>query len=163
VRPVVVVGYDGGGDQIATVTFTTGKSDSIRANEGLYAGAGVSVLNGAGNIEFLATLSFKYQELRADNGNIRWTRFPLDALLFYRWPSFRLGGGLTYVIDPTLKGSGVSTGVDAAFDNAVGAVVQGDYLLDGFALGLRATLLEYKLGGATFKSSGLGVTFGYTF
>jgi hypothetical protein len=163
VRPVVVAGYDAGGDRVASMTFTTGKSDSIRANEGLYLGGGVSVLNAAGNIELLTTLSVKYQGLHADNGDITWTRFPIDALLFYRWPSFRLGGGLTYVVDPRIGGSGVSSNVDATLDNAAGALLQGDYLIDGFALGLRATLLDYKVGGSTVKASGVGVSFGFTF
>ena len=145
------------------MTYTTGKSDSIGANEGLYAGGGVSVRNDAGNIELLATLSVKYQRLHADNGEINWTRYPLDALLFYRWPSFRLGGGLTYVMDPRVKGSGAASNVDTSFDNATGMLLQGDYLLDGFALGLRATLLDYKFAGSTVKASGLGVSFGFTF
>jgi len=163
VRPVVVAGYDAGGDPIATMTYTSGRSDSIKANEGLYLGGGVSVLNEAGNIELLAALSVKYQGLHADNGDIRWTRFPLDALLFYRWPSFRLGGGLTYVMEPRVKGSGASSNIDATFDNATGVLLQGDYLLDGFALGLRATLLDYKFAGSTVKASGVGVSFGFTF
>ena len=92
-----------------------------------------------------------------------WTRFPLDALVFYRWPSFRLGGGLSYAIHPRLKGSGAASDIDATLDNALGAVVQGDYLVEGFALGLRATLLDYKFGGNTIRSSGVGVSFGFTF
>lgn len=156
-------GYDAGGDKVATVTYTSGKSESIGANEGLYVGGGVSVLNDARNIELLATLSIKYQNLHADNGDVWWTRFPLDALVFYRWPSFRLGGGLTYAIHPRVKGSGAASDIDTTLDNALGAVVQGDYLVEGFALGLRATLLDYKFGGSTVKANGLGVSFGFTF
>ena len=162
-RPVLVAGYDAGGEPVATMTYTTGHSDSIKANEGLYLGGGVSVLNEAGNIELLATLSVKYQGLHADNGDIRWTRFPLDALLLYRWPSFRLGGGLTYVMEPRVKGSGASSSIDATFDNATGVLLQGDYLLDAVALGVRATLLDYRFGGSTIRSSGVGVSFGFRF
>jgi hypothetical protein len=162
-RPVVVAGYDTGGDKVANVTFTNGKSDWIRANEGLYLGGGVSVLNEAKSLEFLATLSIKYQAVYADNGDVYWTRFPLDALLFYRTPSFRLGGGLTYAIKPMLKGTGDASSINATLDNALGAVLQADYLIDRVALGLRVTLLDYKLDASTIRSSGVGVSFGFTF
>ena len=163
VRPVIVAGYDSGGDRIVNLTFTSGKSDSIRANEGLYVGGGLSVLNEARNVEFQGTLSLKYQGLHADNGNVRWTEFPLDALVFYRRQSFRLGGGMTYVMNPRAKGSDAASNVDMTFDNALGAVLQGDYLVEQVSLGLRYTLIDYKFGGTTVKGSGLGVSFGFAF
>lgn len=163
VRPVVVAGYDAGGDRIVNLTFTNGKGDSIRANEGLYAGGGLSVLNNARNVEFQGTLSVKYQGLHADNGNVSWTEFPLDVLVFYRRPSFRLGGGMTYVMNPRAKGSDAASNVDMTFDNALGAVLQGDYLVEQVSLGLRYTLIDYKFGGSTVKGSGVGVSFGFAF
>lgn len=163
VRPVVVAGYDAGGDSLIGLTYTSGNTDSIRANEGLYAGAGVSVLNDAGNIEFQGTLSVKYMALHADNGGVTWLRYPLDALLFYRMRGFRMGGGLTYVIAPRLKGSGELSNIDTKLDNAAGAVLQADYLLERVNLGVRYTILDYKIGGNTIKSSGVGVSFGFAF
>jgi hypothetical protein len=163
VKPAFVAGYDTGGDEVVAVTFSSGETDSIRANEGFYLGGGVSILNDARNVEFLGTLSVKYQGLHASNGDLTWIRFPLDALVFYRLQSFRLGGGLTYVIHPRLKGSGEASNVDATLDNAAGVVLQGDYLMGRVSLGLRYTLLDYKLGGNTVKSSGLGASFGFTF
>ena len=163
VRPAFVAGYDTGGDEVVVVTFSSGKTDSIKANEGLYLGGGVSVINDAGNLEFLGTLAFKYQGIHASNGDLTWTRFPLDALIFYRLQSFRFGGGLTYVIHPRLKGSGEVSYIDTTFDNAAGVVLQGDYLMGRVGLGLRYTLLDYKVGGITVKSNGLGASFGFTF
>jgi hypothetical protein len=163
VRPVVVAGYDAGGDSVASLTYTNGNTDSLRANEGLYAGAGVSMLNGAGNIEFQGTLSVKYAGLHADNGDVTWLRYPLDALLFYRRQTFRLGGGLTYVIGPRVKGTGEASYIDMKLDDAAGVVLQGDYLLDRVSLGLRYTILDYKFGGSTIKSSGVGVAFSFAF
>jgi hypothetical protein len=163
VRPLIVAGYDAGGDKIVNVTFTNGKGDSIRANEGVYIGGGLSVLNDARNVEFQGTLSVKYQGLHADNGNVSWTEFPLDALVFYRAPSFRLGGGVTYVMNPRAKGSDAASNIDMTFDNALGAVLQGDYLVEQVSLGLRYTLIDYKLGGTTVKGSGVGVSFGFAF
>jgi hypothetical protein len=162
-RPVFVAGYDTGGDKIVNVKFTNGDSDSIRANEGLYAGGGISVLNDDENIEFLGTVSYKYSSVHADNGDITWTSIPIDALLFYRMRSFRIGAGPTFVMSPRLKGSGIAGGLNTTVDNAVGLVVQADYLLGKVAIGLRATFVDYKAGGATAKGNGVGLSFGITF
>lgn len=163
VRPALVAGYDTGGDKIVNVTFTNGQTDSIRANEGLYLGAGVSVLNDDKDLEFLGTVNYKFTSIHASNGDIDWTRIPLDALLFYRMESFRVGAGLTYVMSPKLSGSGVAGGVNTKVDDALGFLVQADYLLGKVALGLRYTALDFKAGGNTVKSSGAGITFGFTF
>ena len=162
-KPALVAGYDTGGDEVVAVTFSSGKTDSIKANEGLYLGGGISVINAAGNFEFLGTLSVKYQGVHASNGDISWIRFPLDALFFYRLQSLRFGGGLTYVIHPRLKGSGEASNIDATLDNAAGLVLQGDYLMGRVGLGLRYTLLDYRVGGNTIKSSGLGASFEFAF
>jgi hypothetical protein len=163
VRPVFVAGYDTGGDKIVNAQFTNGASDSIQANEGLYVGGGISVLNEDKNIEFQGTASYKYASIHADNGDITWTSIPLDALLFYRMRSFRVGGGLTFVMSPKLKGSGVAGGLNTNVDNAVGVILQADYLLGKVAIGLRGTFVDYKAGGVTAKGNGVGVTFGITF
>ena len=163
VRPVFVAGYDTGGDKIVNVTFTNGESDSIRGNEGLYVGGGISVLNDDKNIEFQGTANYKYAAIHADNGDVTWTSIPLDALLFYRMQSFRVGGGLTFVMSPKLKGSGVAGGVNTTVDNAVGLILQVDYLLGKVAIGLRGTFVDYKANGVTAKGNGLGVSFGITF
>ncbi len=159
----MVAGYDVGGDGIKSLSFMSGNTDSIRANEGFYLGLGASIRNDAGNLEFVGTLSMKYQGLHADNGDITWIRYPLDALVLYRARNFRLGGGLTYAMHPRLKGTEALASVDTRFDNALGAVLQGDLLLGRVNLGLRYTILDYTAGGSTFKSNGLGATFGFTF
>jgi hypothetical protein len=162
-RGAFVAGYDTGGDKLVTVTFLNGETDSIRANEGFYAGGGFSVLNDSKDIEFLGTLAIKYSSITASNGDVTFTRLPLDLLAFYRWQSFRLGGGLTYVINPKVKSSGIPGNANATLDNAAGVVVQGDYLLGRVAIGLRYTALDYKVFGSTVKSNGVGLSFGFTF
>lgn len=163
VRPVLVAGYDTGGDKIVSVTFTNGETDSLRANEGLYVGGGISVINDDKNIEFLGTVNYKFASLHASNGDIDWTRIPLDALLFYRMQSFRVGAGLTYVMSPRLSGSGVAGGVNTKVDDALGFLIQADYLLGKVAIGVRGTFVSYKSGGSTANGNGVGVTFGFTF
>ena len=82
--------------------------------------------------------------------------------MFYRFPQFRVGGGLTYHLSPKLSGSGVVSG-SAKFDDSAGFVLQADYLLQKITVGLRYTSLDYKVGGASVKSNGAGITFGISF
>jgi len=163
VRPAIVVGADFGGEKIITVTFTNGDTQSIRANQGLYVGGGVSVLSDDKNIEFLGTVNYKYAGISAENGNVTWTRIPIDALLFYREEKFRVGGGLTYVVNPTMKVTGIPGGGTVDVNDAVGLLLQADYLLGKVNIGVRGTFITYKAGGQTASGNGGGITFGYTF
>lgn len=170
IRPLFKAGYDFGGDTLVTVVFTDGSTHSIKSNDGLYLGGGISILNEARNIETEVSLSFKFDTISADNGDVDWTRFPLDVLVFYRMPKLRVGGGATYHINPKLDGSGAASNVDLKFDNALGLILQADYFVMEtktltMSLGVRYTALEYKVkgGSASADSNGLGVTFGIRF
>jgi hypothetical protein len=107
-------------------------------------------------------VSYKFYSIHASNG-CDWTRVPLDALLFYRMQSFRVGAGVTYVMSPKLSGSGVAGGVNVKVDDALGFLVQADYLLGKVNIGVRGTFVDYRINGVTAKGSGVGVTFGFTF
>ena len=164
VKPVARIGFDFGGDNLITVPFNDGTSDSIRANEGFSIGGGALFVTDLRNVEVEATLSYKFTSVNARNGDVTWTRFPLDAIVFYRFPRVRLGGGLTYHLSPTLEGSGAASNINARFDDALGYVLQADYLwTPRYTLGARYSNLTYRTGGASFNSNGLGVTVGFIF
>lgn len=163
-RPVVKLGFDFGGDNLAGATFTNGSSESIKANGLIYLGGGVSVINDDKDIEVEVTLAYKNDSINASNGSIDWTRYPLDMLVFYRMPKFRVGGGLTYHLHPKLSGSGLASNVNGKFDDSLGYVLQADYLVtQKVSVGVRYTILDYKIGGTSIKSSGPGITAGFRF
>jgi hypothetical protein len=167
IRPLIKAGFDVGGDTMVSVTFTNGDTEKVRANEGFYLGGGAAILDEARNMEYHVTLAYKFALIDAENGDIEWTRIPLEALVFYRFPRARVGGGLTYHINPKLEGSGVVGGLDIEFKNALGLVLQADWLITRkIALGGRFTFLEYDAEGAftgSAKSNGVGVTFSMNF
>jgi hypothetical protein len=167
IRPVFKLGYDFGGDTLVTAVFTDGSTKSIKANEGFFMGAGASILNDTGNVEGELSISYKFQTIDANNGNLQFTRFPLDALVFYRQYQFRVGGGLTYHVNPKVEGSGTAAGLNASYKDALGAILQGDYLFGPtVAVGLRYTMLEYKVAsgaGGTTRSDGFGLVFSTRF
>jgi hypothetical protein len=167
IRPLIKAGFDVGGDTMVSVVFTNGDTEKVRANEGFYLGAGATILDEARNMEYHVTLAYKFALVDADNGDIEWSRIPLEALVFYRFPRARVGGGLTYHINPKLEGSGVVGGLDIEFKNALGLVLQADWLITRkIALGGRFTFLEYDAEGAftgSAKSNGVGLTFSINF
>ena len=166
VRPFIKGGYDFGGEAIAEVVFTNGDRETIRANEGFYFGGGASILTEARTMEIELSANVKIGGVSGSNGEVDWRRYPLEALWFYRFEKVRLGGGLTYHLNPKLDGSGVVGGIDTKFDDALGVVLQGDWRVnEGLTLGLRYTSIEYQVSGSSFKAkaNGLGVTIGYRF
>lgn len=155
-------GYDAGGETLVTVVFVGGDTDKIKANEGLFFGAGVSMVNDTKDVETELSLSYKFDEITGSNGEVSFSRLPLDALVFYRFPSVRLGGGVTYHLNPDLDGSGVVGGLNVSFKNALGLVLQADWrLTEKLNLGLRYTVLDYEVEstGAKVDSNGIGIVF----
>ena len=167
VRPLLKAGFDFGGDTMVTVRFTNGDTESVKANEGGYIGGGVAIFSEAKDWEFHVTLAYKYDAVDAENGDIEWTRIPLEALAFYRHQRVRFGGGLAYHMNPEIEGSGVVGGLNIKFKNALGAIVQVDWLItDKIGLGARYTLLEYDAKApatGSSKANGFGVSFSWSF
>jgi hypothetical protein len=167
IRPLVKAGIDVGGNTLVTATFEDGDTEEIKANEGFYLGGGATLITDARNVEFQLTLAYKYALIDADNGDIEWTRWPLEALAFYRWQHVRAGVGLAYHINPKLDGDGVVNGLNVKFKNAIGAILQVDWrITETIAVGGRLTLLEYEAKSpASGKSSsnGIGATFSMNF
>jgi len=179
VRPIIKAGFDFGGDTVVSVGVTGGgsSSKSIKANDGVFVGGGASILMDSKELEVELSASYKFSTIAAQNGDIDWTVLPLDALVFYRLPNVRLGGGLTYHLGPTLRGSGAASGLDAKYDDALGFVLQGDYVLrNRYNFGLRYTSVNYKANSIQTsptlaasrpaqnpKTSGLGFVFSMSF
>lgn len=164
VSAMVKLGYDFGGDTLTTVPFTDGTTASIDTNEGLLLGGGVAIANADYTWQTEITLNWKYQAITAANGDLKWTRWPLEALTFYQMTQFRFGGGLTYHLNPSLQGDGAVSNINMDFDNALGFVLQADYRLDeAIAFGLRYTVIEYESGGRTYDASGPGLSFSAVF
>jgi hypothetical protein len=166
VRGHYKVGADFGGDTLVTVMFTNGESDKIKSNDGLYIGGGISLVSDDKKIETEISLSYKVNEITASNGDVTWSRWPLDVLAFYRWSAVRLGGGVTYHFNPELDGSGVISGINVDFKNSLGFALQGDWRInEKMNLGLRYTLLDYeaKTGGGKVDANGLGIVFSGSF
>lgn len=167
IRPLVKAGVDFGGDTMVTAAFSDGFTEEVRANDGFYIGGGAVIIDNARNMEYHLTLAYKFASVDGTDGDIEWSRIPLEALAFYRFSRVRLGGGLTYHINPRLEGDGSAGGLDVDFKNALGVVLQADWRVNQMiGVGARYTILEYDAEGAFFgsaKSNGVGVTLSINF
>lgn len=166
---VLKAGFDFGGDTIVRALMDNGDTETIKANEGFFVGAGFAAFNTGRTVSTEVTISWKFTGITAENGDIEFTRFPVDALVFYNFPKARLGAGATYHLNPEIEGSeagvqfvGNGTGREE-YDDALGFLVQVDWrIAEKVAIGLRYTSLEYELpnsGAAAVDASGLGGVF----
>jgi len=162
-RGMFKLGLDFGGDTLFTAPFLGGGSSAIKANEGIYIGGGVALVEVAKDVDVELSLAWKWTAITADNGDVTFARFPLEALAFYKFEKVRLGGELAYHLNPTLK-SGFFN-LNTSYDNAVGSVPQADYrIANNMNIGLRYTSIEYKAGNdPAKKGNGAGIMFSGSF
>lgn len=118
-------------------------------------------------LSFQNTVGYNVNYTKADGAKIRFTRIPIDLLAVYAiTPNLRVGAGAQLVARPELKGSGLASRVDQKYDNAVGYIVEGEYLFTPqMGLKLRYVKEEFKPdnGGAKVDGSHAGVLFSYYF
>jgi hypothetical protein len=142
---VTSLGLMDGGDKLATVEYRHGDDVDIRAGGLVLLGVGVNHEFG-NNWELQATLNYLGAGANAKNGDVSFSRWPVEVLGFYRNGSHRFGGGLTYHVNPKFDVN-LDNGPDDTinFDNALGVVVEYDYFfLRQLSLGVRGTLIDYK-------------------
>lgn len=162
--PFVEFGLYAGGDQIAHATYTNGDTDSIDAG-GLMGFAAGLIIPITDSIESQISYEYRFDEINASNGDIEWTRFPLEAKIFYAQEKYRIGAGYTQHMNPKIEGSGVAAG-RVEFKDASGYVIEANYRFNPQAyLGLKYTSIEYETNISTIKTDGnsIGLIIGYAF
>ena len=155
-RFVLGGGFTFGGDKLATVAFTNGQDQDIRAG-GLFAiHAGVDMLIND-QVSVQATVGYHTDGTSAaSNGSLRFSRFPVELLGYVHLnPQVRVGGGVRFVNSPELSGSGAVGGLDVSFDNTVGGIIEGEYFFSpNFGLKLRGVSETYRVRSTGFKVNG---------
>lgn len=147
-RPLLGAGLTAGGDAfIKGIEYDDGYSEDIRAGQYLQFYGGVRY-QGVPQFSIQATIGYHVDDTRrADNGSAKFVRYPLEVLAhFHLDDQLRLGGGVRFVNGAKFTSSGVLAGAgDRTFENTVGTVVEGEYLLDPhFGLKLRAVSEKYE-------------------
>lgn len=154
IKFVVGVGFTGGGDRLATARYRSydywyGGYDyedrSVRAGQLLQINAGVE-WRVAPALTMQATIGYHTDSVNARNGDIDFTRYPLELLMHYQFaPQWRAGGGLRYTLNPRLDFSGVVNDPDVRFKRSIGPVVEVEYLpIRWLGIKLRGVIERYK-------------------
>ena len=120
-------GFSNGGDNLAEVNYTNGHSQNIRAGGLLYLTAGVDYRISP-EFSVQGTVNYHINDTNADNGKVKFQRFPIELIGYYHInPQWRIGGGVRYTSSPKLSGSGVADGLEVKFDDATSGVVEAEY------------------------------------
>lgn len=155
IKPVIQFGYDFGGTTLATVYNTYNGTTRIRAGSGARFEAGASISSPINPLELQFLVGYKLTEETADNGYVTWDSTPFTALAMFKDRRWKIGGGITYHLNPHLSGSftgydnrGIyfNDAVNDRYENALGGVAGVDYrATNNLSIGIRGTYIEYKL------------------
>ena len=149
---------DFGGDDVATLAFTNGDTQNVKAGQGLGLGLGgwfrpvESV-----PFELQGILGYKVVWTAADNADIKMTRTTLQLNGIYRFANdWYAGGGYTMHMGPKLDGDGFFE--DFEFDDANGFTFEVGWKW----VGLHYTSMEYSAPGyEDADASNIGIRFTY--
>lgn len=161
---LMMINADFGGDTLVDITYTDGSTADIDAGRGITLGGGVN-WNLSDDFILQTTAAWKFTTIpQASNGDLTWTRIPLEAIAYYNIEKLRIGAGVIYHMSNRLKGTGFASGATQDFDNALGTVVGFEYLMTpGMSINVRYTMISYTPAGTSFEvdgnSIGLGVNF----
>jgi hypothetical protein len=167
VRPLVRMAVDVGGDTIVDLIYTNGDTTTLKGGQLVTFSGGLVYRPQGKDFMLEATLGYKFDKANGSNGTVEFTRFPLDVIASYPAGSHRVGGGLTFHMNPKYRCdvSGVCAD-NIQFSNAMGLVLQYGYNFGtGFDVGARVTSIKYKPqgGGPELDGSGVGFFFGFVF
>jgi hypothetical protein len=145
-----------GGDAIATVNFTDGSDQDIKAGQGVSVAMGAHYRSSAESpFSVRGTLGYKYTATAASNADINLGRVVFEVLGNYAWDNnWWVGAGVTRHSNIKLHGDGF--GPNAAFDDATGPTVEVGWRW----IALSYTQIEYTDEfGSDWDASSLGLTF----
>jgi len=184
-KPILQMGYDWGGTTLRVIEhdnlYYGREINKIRAGEGLSFEAGAALSNDDSNMELQFLIGYKFDSDSAGNGDVTWDVIPFTALAMFKSDRWKIGGGITYHLNPKLSGSfdGYDNNnnyfndrVDNEYDNAIGGVAQIQYrATNAFSVGVKATFIEYDLikslpgveEAKTVDGDSIGIVFNYTF
>ncbi|HEX8432195.1 MAG TPA: hypothetical protein VF625_12985 [Longimicrobium sp.] len=160
VRFVVEGVLEAGGDEVATVTFQDGDTQTVRSGQGgTLAVGGHLRLNQASPFGVRATAGFKYVTTAADNAHITLTRIPLELVGTYELPNgvnFAAG----FVRHTAIKFSADGVGDDLEFEDANGGTAE----LGWKWVALTYTVMRYTdVQGGEYTANNAGVSLRYFF
>jgi hypothetical protein len=155
---VVEAAAEFGGDDLATVFFTNGDDQTIKAGDGLSIHAGFKQRFNNDQSILKGTIGYKFHTTAADNSDVGTSSLPLNLSIMQKLDgNWHVSGGLTYQMNTELDGDGFFQ--DVKFDDSL-----------GFSLGigysfftLSYTNLDLGINDNEVDASNIGLRFGTAF
>ena len=158
-RFLVGMGLTVGGDKLAHATYTDGDNINIRAGEMIAFNTGIDY-RVTPEFSFQATIGYHTDRAGAKNGDLSFTRIPMELLAYYNVnQQWRIGGGARYVSSPKLSSSGAAYIGNYEFKNALSAVAEAEYMMGqhwGFKVRLVSEKFEEKFSGNKVDGNHIG-------
>ncbi len=158
-----------GGDTLVEVSFTDGSTESLKAGQLISLAVGWHT-ELSETLSSRISLGYKFDSITAQNGDIEFTRVPLELLLLTQNGSWLVGGGVTYHMSPKFTADAATIGLlgTAKLDDALGFVLAADYNTHGifdreWYIGARITVVDYENNLGSVSGSSIGVVIGYLF
>jgi hypothetical protein len=147
-RVLAALGATFGGDNLATASYTNGSHQDIKAGSGFAFTTGLDYrLSPEFSVQ--GTVNFHVDDTNANNGSIKFQRFPVEFLGYFHPNSqWRVGGGVRYVNSPKLSSSGAAAGPNLKFDNTTSGVVEAEYFFN------QAMSVKMRYVNEAFKAKG---------
>jgi hypothetical protein len=166
IHPLIGAAFTTGGDKLATLVYSDGTTNSVRAGNLLYMYGGLEVRPAESPFAFQGTIGYHFDNAAASNGDLRFERFPVEGTVLWRPdPHFRIGAGIRYSMSARLTSSGAASLGNYDFDSQLAPLVQFEYLFNEH-MGLQARFVQekYKVRGGNGESidgSHAGIGFNY--
>ncbi len=151
------IGVTFGGDAIFTAYTTTGESKEVKGGELGQLGIGGLYQFGSAPIALALTANYHTDRVTASNGDISFTRYPIEAMAYYTGVNkFRFGGGIRIVTSPKSSMTINSATQKKVFDNARGYIAELGYRMGSHSW-INFRYVSEKYQGKTYTSTS-GVT-----
>jgi hypothetical protein len=144
-------GFTFGGEKLVTVTFDNGDTADVRSGGLITVYTGVEY-RFSDSFSLQSTIGYHIDRVSAENGSVRFTRYPVELLGHVNVArSVRIGGGLRKALNPKISGSGFASGTNTEFDSSLGGVVEVEYLITrDVGVKVRGVFERYKPKNANF-------------
>lgn len=174
IKPMVIVGIAGGGDEMGTLEFEGGSSTDVTAGGGVTFGGGFEIQANEKPFGATATINYHSDSAVASNADITMDRFEFTFLPYYQVnEQIQLSAGLSMHtgVEFEIDFQGTDT---IEFDSASALVFEIRYVLESgdMALSGRYTSVDYEAtkvngrsvsGADTVDGSNLGLFFTWSF
>jgi|GEM_PF-2840880 len=131
--PLLSVGFDFGGEKMASFTYTDGKERSFRAASLATVTTGASLANPISDLDLSTRVSFGFKAvgLSASNASLDFFRWIFEVSEYFAFAEapVQIGAGLSYHFSNKLNATGDAAALTSSVDPSLGVFVQGEYFL----------------------------------